>query len=272
MEGRLYKEISQVYSVGSTGKKLKVWAILFLFILSQSCGNYEVRELDVFLWSLTENNPYPKATEILIENGKLYKSDFGELLFRELKKSEKDSLNSLASKMDMDKVDSTYYNHLARYYYMFDLSMDDGDAGFSTSVYDSVVPKEIKEVYDYLVSISEKDEFEEVKGSFSELNDFYLHRLVNPNGDTILPSRETFFKINKTLLDTPKEDWIENSSPMEPNYQILVGHPSSTEQNVELLGITKNDTLFFKVKEKYFSTKFQYRIEYFPEYNPSILR
>ncbi|GAB5476213.1 MAG: hypothetical protein Mars2KO_43120 [Maribacter sp.] len=257
------------------GKNYTVTVVMVAFMVLQSC-NSEIRTEDYgfYLWDLKEKFPHPVMTQVSIENKKIYFLDYGDLKFRKLKVSEIDSLNLLASELNAELIDSTYYRHLSRYDYMFDFTVIDGVNRLSTSVYDSVIPKKLEYLYDYIKKISDKKNMERVVTAYPNLNHFYLTKLINNKGDTIVPSNETFFRINKKLLNTSKQDWTKNKSKKIVKYEILVEHTSGATKYLEILGISEDNSLFFKFRDdpEYYSTNFDYEVRLFPKLIPEISR
>lgn len=251
---------------------LRIKLIFLLFLTTQSCTVKELGELNLYMSSFSESGSFPTATELSIEDNRLYKLDFDKLEFRILTSMEKDSLDYLISTIPEDKLHSTHYKHLARYNHIVDISIKNGIKDISLSIYDSILPIQIKGTHDYLMSISGKGYLTEVKDGLSLFENIYLHRLVNKNGDTIKPSKETYFRLQKTLLVTKKENWKTFEKPRKVIYEILFRNFKDENYELESLGITEDNLLFYKRKhdDQYYSTDFNFEVNLFPEYSPNL--
>lgn len=244
-----------------------------MFSIVSSCSSVDNLEgLEVYLWDYRDcANCIPK--EIFIEKNKIYSNDRGNLSSRFLGKNELDSLSNIISGINTNKIDSTYYNHLAHYDFIADFSIKSSTIVFTTSIYDSIFPKEIYNARNYILEIADRKGLEIVSNKpAQELKDLWIHRLVKNNGDTLLTSRESFFKVQKILFHTNEDDWVETNAIGNIDYKIYFRNVGELKSEIESIGITNDNELFYKLKynKKYFVTPFNYRITDYPKYNPNL--
>ncbi len=223
-------------------------------------------QLEFFLSDVRGNVPFSTLTDFLIQDNRLYHGMFKEWRYRELKKFEIDSLNYFAHQVNLSNVDSSYYRHLYSTYYKFSLSMTDGNSGFSTAVNDTIVPKEIGDLYRYLKLISKREVLNQYEKTYLSFDNYSLGRLVDSFGDTIHPNNETYFRLNKTIIGTPKDKWTVRKSVNKPEFTVLLGLNKVENRKIETIGITKSDSLFFKLNggKNYYFTKIDYGIKIYP--------
>ena len=254
------------------GKLIFSVFLIGLLVVNISCDSKEKQEgFEAYLWDFKDCvNCTPK--QIFIENNELYSFDKGILESRLLHENELDNLRRIIANIDVNKIDSTYYRHLANYQYTVDFSIANLKESFSTSVYDSVFPLELSEPRNYILEIAKRDGLREVTQGKREVASIWIHRLINGKKDTILPSRESIFKIQKVLKATDIKDWYESDSIKDISYQILFEDFGEIKSGLEHLGITSDNKLFFKLvgEKKYHLTNFIYSIRCFPRHNPPL--
>lgn len=246
--------------------------ILFCTAIISCVSKGDIEDLTIYLWDYRDcANCKPK--EIFIEDDKVYSLNKGFLFSRILEKNEIDTLSVLISNINYNQIDSTNYSHLAHYEFIADFSVSSSRMNFSTSVYDSVFPRDISETRKYLLDIIERKGLTKVEKRPPQIfEDIWIHRLVSNNMDTLLPSRESMFKIQKVLMDTNQSDWIKTDSIGKEKYKIVFEKIGEKSKDIESMGITVNGKLFYKLSndKEYFFTPFLYGIQEYPKFNPEL--
>lgn len=249
----------------------RIYILLICSILLESCFSENDRsEFEVYLWDYREcSTCSPK--EFFVEGNQIYYLNKGSLFSRILEKKEIDYLKKVSSKISSNSLDSTYYKHLVRYDFMVDLSVTQGNERFSVSVYDNVIPKEIEILRESMIKISKKNGLRDLAYlTPNELEDVWPYRIVNEKNDTILPSRETLFKIRKTLISTNSKDWHASKTLPDVEYEVLYENYDEVKKIPERIGITKDGMIYYKLPtdDVYYYTDFGYEVRVFPLFAP----
>ena len=241
--------------------------IIFILIVCFSCITNNEGKLLVYLWDFKDCRQC-SPVEYFIEEDEFYKMEKGLLKSREFTINEKDKLTALGRELIFDKFDSTYHKHMNIYNYMLNFYISLGNKSVSTSVYDSVLPQKLKPIHQYIKKISIKGKWKTYSDGPKELQDIWIYGLIDSEMDTILPSRESIFKIQKSFLSIDEEDWIESSESGNVKYELFFENIGEIPNLIDQIGITKDHKLFYEKNSKFYLTKFPYEIKIFPEYSP----